>query len=124
VLLPLGHTRGANPNPNSNPNPNPNPSPNPSPNPNPNPNPNPTQVIPEEVDGRIQYQASSPDEGALVEAARRVGWEFVKRTSTSLHYMLHGEEHVSNPNPNPHPHPNPNPDPDPNPTSKLNPNLT
>ena len=50
-------------------------------------------VIPERgEDGAIAYQASSPDEGALVDAARRIGWEFVSRTSTSLRYLLGGEE--------------------------------
>ncbi|MCO5583198.1 hypothetical protein L7F22_037106 [Adiantum nelumboides] len=43
-------------------------------------------AIPEEgEDGRISYEAESPDEGAFVVAARELGFEFVKRTQTSVH---------------------------------------
>ena len=40
----------------------------------------------------VVYQAASPDEGALVEAAKRIGWEFVSRTSTALTYKRNGKE--------------------------------
>ncbi|KAH7307649.1 hypothetical protein KP509_22G070700 [Ceratopteris richardii] len=43
-------------------------------------------VIPEENDeGRISYEAESPDEGAFVVAAREFGFEFFKRTQTSVY---------------------------------------
>ncbi|MCO5558138.1 hypothetical protein L7F22_011715 [Adiantum nelumboides] len=43
-------------------------------------------AIPEEgEDGRISYEAESPDEGAFVVAARELGFEFAKRTQTSVH---------------------------------------
>ena len=47
------------------------------------------------ADLRACVQASSPDEGALVEAARSIGWELIRRTSTSLHYLLNGKLHSS-----------------------------
>jgi phospholipid-transporting ATPase len=34
-------------------------------------------VIPEEKDGRMIYQASSPDEAALVAGAELLGYQFV-----------------------------------------------
>ena len=50
-------------------------------------------VIPEaQDDGTVVYQAASPDEGALVEAAKKMGWEFVSRTSTSLKFLRDGKE--------------------------------
>ncbi|KAI5069580.1 hypothetical protein GOP47_0015881 [Adiantum capillus-veneris] len=43
-------------------------------------------AIPEEGEnGRISYEAESPDEGAFVVAARELGFEFAKRTQTSVH---------------------------------------
>lgn len=43
-------------------------------------------VIPEvdEVTGKVSYEAESPDEAAFVIAAREVGFEFFKRTQTSV----------------------------------------
>eukprot|EP00250_Pteridium_aquilinum_P010204 c19213_g1_i1 orf=370-3075(+) len=43
-------------------------------------------AIPEEDDeGRISYEAESPDEGAFVVAARELGFEFTKRSQTSVY---------------------------------------
>ncbi|XP_055352737.1 phospholipid-transporting ATPase ID-like [Paramacrobiotus metropolitanus] len=41
-------------------------------------------VMPEERDGRLTYQAQSPDEGALVDAARHFGYVFLHRTPNSI----------------------------------------
>lgn len=41
-------------------------------------------VIPENENGRIVYQASSPDEGCLVKAARSLGIEMVHRTESTV----------------------------------------
>ena len=38
-------------------------------------------VIPDEKDGKIVYQASSPDEAALVDGASTLGYKFTVRTS-------------------------------------------
>jgi len=43
-----------------------------------------TVLIETQEDGRRTYQASSPDEAALVVAAKRMGFEFWKRTSSSV----------------------------------------
>ncbi|CAH0049527.1 unnamed protein product [Clonostachys solani] len=40
--------------------------------------------LPELKDGQIEYQASSPDELALVKAARELGYSVVQRTSRSI----------------------------------------
>ncbi len=47
-------------------------------------------VIPEidQETKQIKYQASSPDELALVEGAARMGFEFVNRTSSSIEIQL------------------------------------
>lgn len=52
-------------------------------------------VIPEveEESGKISYQAESPDEAAFVIAAREIGFEFYKRTQTSI--SLHELDPVS-----------------------------
>ncbi|KAI5084632.1 hypothetical protein GOP47_0000801 [Adiantum capillus-veneris] len=43
-------------------------------------------AIPEEDDnGGVQYEAESPDEGSFVVAAREFGFEFYKRTQTSVY---------------------------------------
>ncbi|MCO5555633.1 hypothetical protein L7F22_009178 [Adiantum nelumboides] len=43
-------------------------------------------AIPEEDDNdRVQYEAESPDEGAFVVAAREFGFEFFKRSQTSVY---------------------------------------
>ncbi|KAK4292264.1 hypothetical protein Pmani_034959 [Petrolisthes manimaculis] len=41
-------------------------------------------VMPEEKDGKLEYQAQSPDEGALVAAARNFGFVFKSRTPNSI----------------------------------------
>ncbi|MEQ2260700.1 Phospholipid-transporting ATPase IA, partial [Xenotaenia resolanae] len=41
-------------------------------------------AVPEHVDGKIIYQAASPDEGALVRAARNLGFVFSGRTPDSV----------------------------------------
>ncbi|KAL9879573.1 ATPase phospholipid transporting 8B isoform 10-T11 [Glossina fuscipes fuscipes] len=41
-------------------------------------------VMPEYVDGRLEYQAQSPDESALVSAARNFGFVFRSRTPNSI----------------------------------------
>ena len=52
-------------------------------------------VIPEfRDDGTIKYQASSPDEGALVEGAAKLGYKFLIRKPTSVRILVEssGEE--------------------------------
>jgi phospholipid-translocating ATPase len=41
-------------------------------------------VMPEEKTGKLEYQAQSPDEGALVSAARNFGFVFKARTPDSI----------------------------------------
>uniref|UniRef100_A0A8C6NIB9 Phospholipid-transporting ATPase n=1 Tax=Nothobranchius furzeri TaxID=105023 RepID=A0A8C6NIB9_NOTFU len=41
-------------------------------------------AVPERTDGKITYQAASPDEGALVRAARNLGFVFSGRTPDSV----------------------------------------
>lgn len=41
-------------------------------------------VIPSHSDGKLEYQASSPDEGALVEGAAQLGVPFIARTPSGL----------------------------------------
>ncbi|XP_043218324.1 phospholipid-transporting ATPase ID-like isoform X2 [Amphibalanus amphitrite] len=41
-------------------------------------------VMPEEKDGKLKYQAQSPDEDALVSAARNFGFVFLSRTPSSI----------------------------------------
>ncbi|EFA74548.1 P-type ATPase [Heterostelium album PN500] len=41
-------------------------------------------VIPEEENGKIYYQASSPDESALVNASKLVGFDFIRRNTKSV----------------------------------------
>ncbi|UJR10795.1 hypothetical protein I4U23_014983 [Adineta vaga] len=41
-------------------------------------------VMTEEKDGKISYQAQSPDENALVTAARALGFEFMSRTQSNM----------------------------------------
>ena len=43
---------------------------------------------------RVRYLAESPDEGALVNFARSVGWFFHSRTPDSLTVNVHGEDKV------------------------------
>ena len=41
-------------------------------------------VMPDEKMGKLEYQAQSPDEGALVSAARNFGFVFKARTPDSI----------------------------------------
>ncbi|KAF9073498.1 calcium transporting ATPase [Rhodocollybia butyracea] len=47
-------------------------------------------VIPEEKDGKLQYQASSPDEAALVAGAELLGYQFHVRKPRSVFVNIHG----------------------------------
>lgn len=49
-------------------------------------------IMPEEKDGVLVYQAQSPDEGALVSAARNFGFVFKSRTPSSINVVINGEE--------------------------------
>ncbi|XP_053734424.1 probable phospholipid-transporting ATPase IA isoform X2 [Synchiropus splendidus] len=49
-------------------------------------------AVPEHTDGKIIYQAASPDEGALVRAARNLGFVFSGRTPDSVIVELIGKE--------------------------------
>jgi phospholipid-transporting ATPase len=53
-------------------------------------------VIPErdeKKDGKIKYQAASPDEGALVEGAAMLGYKFVARKPRSVIIEVEGQEY-------------------------------
>ena len=41
-------------------------------------------VVPSEKNGKIAYEAESPDEAALVDAARWMGFEFCRRSLGSV----------------------------------------
>ncbi|KAI1883759.1 hypothetical protein AGOR_G00234850 [Albula goreensis] len=49
-------------------------------------------AVPERIDGKIVYQAASPDEGALVRAARNLGFVFTGRTPDSVIIECLGRE--------------------------------
>ncbi|XP_036933022.1 phospholipid-transporting ATPase IA isoform X2 [Acanthopagrus latus] len=49
-------------------------------------------AVPERTDGNITYQAASPDEGALVRAARNLGFVFSGRTPDSVIMEMLGTE--------------------------------
>ncbi|CAF2372959.1 unnamed protein product [Rotaria sp. Silwood2] len=49
-------------------------------------------VMPEEKDGKIIYQAQSPDENALVSASRTFGFVFVARTPSSITVRFQNKE--------------------------------
>ncbi|XP_071314424.1 probable phospholipid-transporting ATPase IA isoform X7 [Trachinotus anak] len=49
-------------------------------------------AVPERTDGKITYQAASPDEGALVRAARNLGFVFSGRTPDSVIVDMLGTE--------------------------------
>lgn len=51
-------------------------------------------VMPEVKDDKLEYQAQSPDEGALVSAARNFGYVFKSRTPTTITVEISGEERV------------------------------
>lgn len=52
-------------------------------------------VMPEEKNGRLEYQAQSPDESALVGAARNFGFVFKARTPNSITIEVMGNVEVS-----------------------------
>ncbi|XP_024919271.1 phospholipid-transporting ATPase IA isoform X6 [Cynoglossus semilaevis] len=49
-------------------------------------------AVPERTEGKISYQAASPDEGALVRAARNLGFVFSGRTPDSVFVEILGTE--------------------------------
>ncbi|XP_060085914.1 phospholipid-transporting ATPase ID-like [Ylistrum balloti] len=51
-------------------------------------------VMPEVKDGNLEYQAQSPDEGALVGAARNFGFVFKSRTPQTITIEVMGKEEV------------------------------
>ncbi|KAL1117506.1 hypothetical protein AAG570_003825, partial [Ranatra chinensis] len=51
-------------------------------------------VMPAERDGKLQYQAQSPDEAALVSAARNFGFVFRERTPNSITIEIMGKKEV------------------------------
>lgn len=51
-------------------------------------------VMPEYVEGRLEYQAQSPDESALVSAARNFGFVFRSRTPNSIAIEVMGRTEV------------------------------
>ncbi|EGC31992.1 hypothetical protein DICPUDRAFT_49853 [Dictyostelium purpureum] len=51
-------------------------------------------VVPEQEDGKINYQASSPDENALVNAAKFFGFEFTHRNQKNVFLKLNGLEDI------------------------------
>uniref|UniRef100_UPI00358E9CF6 probable phospholipid-transporting ATPase IA isoform X1 n=1 Tax=Myxine glutinosa TaxID=7769 RepID=UPI00358E9CF6 len=51
-------------------------------------------VVPEYKGNQLVYQASSPDEGALVEAAKMLGFNFTVRTPDSVTLEVFGEEMI------------------------------
>lgn len=51
-------------------------------------------VMAETVDGKLEYQAQSPDEAALVSAARNFGFVFRTRTPNSITIEVMGRLEV------------------------------
>lgn len=51
-------------------------------------------VMPEEKKGKLEYQAQSPDEGALVSAARNFGFVFKSRTPNSITILAKDAQEV------------------------------
>ncbi|XP_023288917.1 phospholipid-transporting ATPase ID, partial [Orussus abietinus] len=51
-------------------------------------------VMPEEKNGKLEYQAQSPDEAALVSAARNFGFVFKERSPNSITIEVMGEREV------------------------------
>lgn len=51
-------------------------------------------VMPEEKHGRLEYQAQSPDESALVSAARNFGFVFRERSPNSITIDVMGKREV------------------------------
>lgn len=52
-------------------------------------------VMPDQKDGKLEYQAQSPDEAALVSAARNFGFVFKSRTPNSISIEVKGKLEVS-----------------------------
>lgn len=53
-------------------------------------------VMVDRIDGQINYQAASPDEGALVNAARNFGFAFLARTQNTITVSELGSERTYN----------------------------
>ena len=51
-------------------------------------------VMPEYKEGNLEYQAQSPDENALVSAARNFGFVFTERTPRTITITFNGVEEV------------------------------
>lgn len=52
-------------------------------------------VMPQITDNRLEYQAQSPDEAALVSAARNFGFIFKSRTPLSITIQVNGQKEVN-----------------------------
>ena len=50
----------------------------------------------EEFDGKIIYQAQSPDENALVSAARSFGFAFQNRTQSTINIQIKDQQQTFN----------------------------
>ncbi|VDN88687.1 unnamed protein product, partial [Brugia pahangi] len=50
--------------------------------------------MPERKNGRLEYQAQSPDEAALTSAARNFGYVFKSRTAQTITLEIAGSEEV------------------------------
>lgn len=50
--------------------------------------------MPDQKDGKLEYQAQSPDEAALVSAARNFGFVFKARTPNSISIEVKGQLEV------------------------------
>lgn len=50
--------------------------------------------MPEQKNGRLEYQAQSPDEAALTSAARNFGYVFKSRTAQTITLEVAGSEEV------------------------------
>lgn len=51
--------------------------------------------MPDQKDDKLEYQAQSPDEAALVSAARNFGFVFKSRTPNSITIDVRGQTEVS-----------------------------
>lgn len=51
-------------------------------------------VMPDQKEGKLEYQAQSPDEAALVSAARNFGFVFKSRTPNSISIEVRGKLEV------------------------------
>lgn len=51
-------------------------------------------VMPAQKDGKLEYQAQSPDEAALVSAARNFGFVYKSRTPNSINIEVQGKVEV------------------------------